>query len=102
MPFHRVVVRPLPDSSAHLEVSHHSLVLIREVRLADATFRTTTRILHTRRSFGVLCKFQPAVQLRLPGLQVIDPPLTIGTIQICQMRVLEPKPHTPYKFPSRS
>jgi hypothetical protein len=102
MSFHRVVVRKLSHGSAHLEVSYNSLVLVRQVRLADATFRTTTRILHTRRSRGVLCQFPPAVQLRLPGLQVIHPPLTIGTIQICQMWVLEPKPHTPYEFPKRS
>lgn len=102
MSLHRVVVRKLPDGSAHFEVSHHSLVLIRQVRLADSTFRTTTRFLHTRRSFGVLRQFPPAVQLRLPGLQVIHPQLTFRTRQVCQMRVLEPKPHTPDEFPSRS
>lgn len=77
MSFHRVVVRKLSHSSAHLEVPHHSLVLIRQVRLADSTFRTTTRILHTRRSFGVLCHFPPAVQLRLSRLQVMHPLLTL-------------------------
>lgn len=77
MPLHRVVVRKLSNRSAHLEVSHHSLVLIRQVRLADSTFWTTTRILHTWRSFGVLCHFPPAVQLRLSGLQVMHPRLTL-------------------------
>ena len=102
MPFHNVVVRKLTHGSTHLEVSHYSLVLIRQVRLADSTLRTTSRILHTWRSRGVLFQFLPAVQLRLSGLQIMHPQLTLRTRKICQMRVLEPKPHTPDEFPSRS